>query len=89
MQTRIKEFRTNLGFTQEELAARVRAVLSGEPGAARDIVVLNAAAALVVAGLVAEGKTVLSRVYHLDRGYESIETKLRALGARIERLAER
>jgi len=40
----------------------------------------------VLAGLVASGETVVNRVYHLDRGYERIEEKLAACGARIERL---
>jgi UDP-N-acetylglucosamine 1-carboxyvinyltransferase len=47
---------------------------------------LRASAGLVIAGLVAEGETVVDRIYHLDRGYEAIETKLSALGARIERI---
>jgi UDP-N-acetylglucosamine 1-carboxyvinyltransferase len=46
---------------------------------------LRASAALVLAGLAAHGRTEISRVYHLDRGYERMETKLAALGARIER----
>lgn len=46
---------------------------------------LRASAALVLAGLVAQGETVVDRIYHLDRGYESMEVKLAALGARIER----
>jgi UDP-N-acetylglucosamine 1-carboxyvinyltransferase len=47
---------------------------------------LRASASLVVAGLAAEGETVVERIYHLDRGYESMETKLGALGARIRRI---
>ena len=47
---------------------------------------LRASASLVVGGLVARGKTTVERVYHLDRGYERIEKKLSALGARIERM---
>jgi UDP-N-acetylglucosamine 1-carboxyvinyltransferase len=47
---------------------------------------LRASACLVLAGLVADGPTVIDRVYHLDRGYESMETKLGALGASIERI---
>jgi UDP-N-acetylglucosamine 1-carboxyvinyltransferase len=47
---------------------------------------LRASACLVIAGLVAEGETVIDRIYHLDRGYERIEDKLSALGARISRL---
>ena len=49
---------------------------------------LRASASLVLAGLVAEGVTVIDRVYHIDRGYEKIETKLKAVGADIERLRE-
>ncbi len=47
---------------------------------------LRASACLVLAGLVAEGETVVDRVYHLDRGYEAMEIKLRALGADVERM---
>lgn len=47
---------------------------------------LRASASLVLAGLAAEGETVIDRVYHIDRGYEKIEDKLRAVGAEIERL---
>jgi UDP-N-acetylglucosamine 1-carboxyvinyltransferase len=42
----------------------------------------------VIAGLVAEGRTTIDRIYHLDRGYERIEEKLSALGARIRRDSE-
>jgi UDP-N-acetylglucosamine 1-carboxyvinyltransferase len=47
---------------------------------------LRASASLVIAGLVAQGETVIDRIYHLDRGYESIEEKLSRLGARIRRV---
>jgi len=47
---------------------------------------LRASASLVLAALVAEGETVIDRIYHLDRGYEKIEEKLRSVGAQIERL---
>ena len=47
---------------------------------------IRAAAALVLAGLVAEGETVVDRIYHLDRGYDQMEAKLRAIGADIERI---
>lgn len=50
---------------------------------------LRASASLVLAGLVAEGETRVHRIYHLDRGYERMEEKLRRLGARVERLDER
>jgi len=48
---------------------------------------LRASAGLVIAGLVAEGETVVDRIYHLDRGYEALEAKLGALGARVERFS--
>ena len=48
---------------------------------------LRASACLVIAGLIAEGQTVIDRIYHLDRGYERIEDKLCALGARIRRVS--
>lgn len=60
--------------------------LSGAPVMASD---LRASAALVLAGLHAEGITEVHRVYHIDRGYEQIDEKLNALGARIERVKER
>jgi UDP-N-acetylglucosamine 1-carboxyvinyltransferase len=49
---------------------------------------LRASASLVLAGLVAEGETIIERVYHIDRGYEKIEDKLRGVGAQIERLRD-
>ena len=49
---------------------------------------LRASVSLILAGLAAEGETIVSRVYHLDRGYEHVEDKLSAVGARIERVAE-
>jgi len=49
---------------------------------------LRASASLVLAGLIAEGETIIDRVYHIDRGYEKIETKLKAVGANIERVRE-
>jgi len=59
--------------------------LSGAPVMASD---LRASAALVIAGLAAKGNTQVNRVYHLDRGYEKIDVKLRQLGARVERIEE-
>ncbi len=56
--------------------------LSAAPVMATD---LRASASLVLAGVAAEGETVISRVYHIDRGYERIEEKMRSLGAQIER----
>ena len=49
---------------------------------------LRASASLVIAGLVADGETLVDRIYHLDRGYDRMEEKLRALGADIERVSE-
>jgi UDP-N-acetylglucosamine 1-carboxyvinyltransferase len=68
-------------------SALVRGVpqLLGAPVMATD---LRASVSLVVAGLVARGETVINRVYHLDRGYERLEEKLAACGARIERLRD-
>jgi len=57
--------------------------LSGAAVMATD---LRASAGLVIAGLVAGGETVVDRIYHLDRGYDRMEAKLRALGADIERV---
>ena len=59
--------------------------LQGAPVMATD---LRASASLVLAGLAAEGVTEISRVYHLDRGYQQFEEKLRGVGARIHRLKE-
>lgn len=66
-------------------SAMVRGVkrLNGAPVMATD---LRASVSLVIAGLAAEGETVVNRVYHLDRGYERIEEKLKACGAQIERV---
>jgi len=47
---------------------------------------LRTSLSLVLAGLVARGETLIDRVYHIDRGYELIESKLSALGARIQRV---
>jgi UDP-N-acetylglucosamine 1-carboxyvinyltransferase len=59
--------------------------LKGAPVMATD---LRASVSLILAGLAAEGETVVSRVYHLDRGYERVEQKLSAVGAKIERVPE-
>jgi UDP-N-acetylglucosamine 1-carboxyvinyltransferase len=67
--------------------ARIRGVggLRGAPVMATD---LRASVSLILAGLAAEGETVVSRVYHLDRGYERLEDKLSACGARVQRLGD-
>jgi UDP-N-acetylglucosamine 1-carboxyvinyltransferase len=59
--------------------------LTGAPVMASD---LRASAALILAGLAAEGETWVQRIYHLDRGYETFEQKLQKLGAKVERLPE-
>lgn len=71
----------------ESGTARVRGVshLSGAPVMATD---LRASASLILAGLAARGETRVSRIYHLDRGYERLERKLAGLGADIKRVSE-
>ena len=59
--------------------------LKGAPVMATD---LRASVSLILAGLGAEGETIVSRVYHLDRGYEELEKKLSGCGALIERISE-
>jgi UDP-N-acetylglucosamine 1-carboxyvinyltransferase len=68
-------------------SAIVRGVkkLSAAPVMSTD---LRASFSLVLAGLVAEGETTVNRVYHLDRGYEALEEKFKAVGANIERIKE-
>src|SRR5579864_6396327 len=77
--------RMGANITVHQASAMVRGVsgLKGAPVMATD---LRASVSLVLAGLVAAGETIVNRVYHLDRGYERIEEKLAACGARIERL---
>ena len=58
-------------------------VLNGAPVMATD---LRASASLVIAGLCAEGETLIDRIYHIDRGYECIEEKMQLLGAKIRRI---
>lgn len=77
--------RMGANITVHGSSALVRGVekLKGAPVMATD---LRASVSLVLAGLVAEGETLISRVYHLDRGYEKVEEKLRACGANIQRI---
>ena len=79
--------RMGANITVHGASAVVRGVprLMGAPVMATD---LRASVSLVVAGLAAQGETVINRVYHLDRGYERLEEKLTACGARIERLRD-
>ena len=64
---------------------RGKSQLSGAAVLASD---LRASASLVLAALVADGETIIDRVYHIDRGYENIEEKLRGVGAQIKRIGE-
>jgi UDP-N-acetylglucosamine 1-carboxyvinyltransferase len=77
--------RMGAAITLDGATARITGVdgLSGAPVMASD---LRASAALVLAGLLAEGTTEINRVYHIDRGYEMIDDKLGDLGAHIERV---
>jgi UDP-N-acetylglucosamine 1-carboxyvinyltransferase len=76
------------------LGARIQtdgkvAVIEGIPrlsGATVMATDLRASASLVIAGLVADGETIVDRIYHLDRGYDQMEEKLRTIGANIERI---
>ncbi len=79
--------RMGANIEMEGNTAIVRGVkaLQGAPVMATD---LRASASLVLAALVAEGETVVDRIYHIDRGYECIEEKLSGLGARIRRVPE-
>ena len=79
--------RLQANITQEKGKARIEGVkeLSGAEVMATD---LRASAALVLAGLAAEGETIVSRIYHIDRGYDNIEGKLTKLGANIARIEE-
>ncbi len=79
--------RMGADITVHGSSALVRGVrrLTGAPVMATD---LRASVSLVLAGLAAEGETVLNRVYHLDRGYENLEAKLAACGADIERVSD-
>jgi len=67
------------------------AIVTGVPklsGASVMATDLRASASLVLAGLIAEGTTEVLRIYHLDRGYETLERKLQAVGAEIQRVKE-
>jgi len=75
----------NINVHGASALVRGQRALTGAPVMATD---LRASVSLVLAGLVAEGETVISRVYHLDRGYERVEEKLSACGADIERISD-
>jgi UDP-N-acetylglucosamine 1-carboxyvinyltransferase len=73
----------NIKIDGRRAVVRGTTPLSGAAVLASD---LRASASLVLAGLVAEGETIIDRVYHIDRGYERIEEKLRSVGAQIRRI---
>jgi UDP-N-acetylglucosamine 1-carboxyvinyltransferase len=75
----------NIRVEGSHAVIRGRTPLSGAAVQCSD---LRASASLVIAALVAEGETILDRVYHIDRGYERIEEKLRGVGAQIRRIGE-
>jgi len=80
--------RMGANITVHNASAMIRGVpkLTGAPVMATD---LRASVSLALAGLAADGETILNRVYHLDRGYERLEDKLGACGAEIERIRDR
>ena len=80
----LSRFGADINVHGSSAIIRGRKQLSGAPVMATD---LRASVSLVLAGLAAAGETIVNRVYHLDRGYESLEEKLASCGARIERLA--
>ena len=75
----------NIKIEGRRAVVRGKTALSGAAVQASD---LRASASLVLAALVAEGETIIDRVYHIDRGYERIEEKLRSVGAQIRRIGE-
>ncbi len=77
--------RMGANITPKSQVAIIRGEKNGLTAAPVMATDLRASASLILAGLVARGETVVSRIYHLDRGYENLEAKLRGLGAQIER----
>jgi UDP-N-acetylglucosamine 1-carboxyvinyltransferase len=75
----------NIKIEGSQAVVRGKSPLSGAAVLASD---LRASASLVLAALVADGETIIDRVYHIDRGYESIEEKLRGVGAQMRRIGE-
>jgi len=75
----------NIDLYGDKALVKGKTLLSGAETIATD---LRASASLILAGLIANGKTIINDVEHLDRGYEKIEEKLKALGAHIERISE-
>ncbi|MDR0724366.1 MAG: UDP-N-acetylglucosamine 1-carboxyvinyltransferase, partial [Endomicrobium sp.] len=79
----LQRFGANITINGKEVVVKGVKNLSGAPVMVSD---LRAGAALVLAGLTACGKTTVSRIYHLDRGYDKLEKKLKKLGANIKRI---
>jgi UDP-N-acetylglucosamine 1-carboxyvinyltransferase len=75
----------NIEVSGDKAMVKGKTPLSGAETIASD---LRASASLVLAGLIAKGETVVTEVEHLDRGYEKLESKLKSLGAKIERIKE-
>ena len=75
----------NVKIDGRRAVVRGKTPLSGAAVLASD---LRASASLVLAALVADGETIIDRVYHIDRGYERIEEKLKGVGAQIRRIGE-
>jgi UDP-N-acetylglucosamine 1-carboxyvinyltransferase len=75
----------NIKVEGRRAIVRGKTLLSGAAVLASD---LRASASLVLAALVADGETIIDRVYHIDRGYERIEEKLRGVGAQMKRIGE-
>ena len=81
----LRRFGAEIGLKVNIAETTGKLKLSAAPVQATD---LRAAAALVIAGLVASGKTKIDGMHHLDRGYEYLEEKLRTLGARVSRVRQ-
>jgi len=75
----------NIKIEGRRAVVRGKSTLSGAAVQASD---LRASASLVLAALVAQDETIIDRVYHIDRGYERIEEKLRGVGAQVKRIGE-
>jgi UDP-N-acetylglucosamine 1-carboxyvinyltransferase len=75
----------NIKVEGRRAIVRGKTPLSGAVVQASD---LRASASLVIAALVADGETIIDRVYHIDRGYERIEEKLKSVGAQMKRIGE-
>ena len=79
----LKRMGANIGIDGNTAKIKGVSRLNSAPVMATD---LRASAALILAGLIAEGETIIDRIYHLDRGYESVEEKLSNIGAKVRRI---